>query len=91
MTSSVSSTSPSTTTSGTACTGSSTAAPALVGFVTDGLNATLGSYLAGGLPLHRFAWELAARIDTLAELAAPAHTVTRLRWTTAPSRTCTPS
>jgi hypothetical protein len=30
--------------------------------------------------LRRFAWELAARIDTLAGLDAPARTVTRLRW-----------
>jgi hypothetical protein len=55
-------------------------APALVWFVTEGLSATIDSYLSGRLPLQRFAWELAARIDTLAGLDAPARTVTRLRW-----------
>jgi SRSO17 transposase len=56
--------------------------PALVRFVTDGLTATLESYRAGQLPLHRFVWELTTRIDTLDELAG-AHArraVTRLRW-----------
>lgn len=70
----------STSTSTSTTPASSNSAPALVRFVTDGLNATLDSYLSGGLPLQRFAWELAARIDTLAELDAPARTVTRLRW-----------
>jgi hypothetical protein len=54
--------------------------PALVRFVTDGLTATLDSYRAGQLPLHRFVWELTARVDTLDGLAAPARAVTRLRW-----------
>lgn len=57
-----------------------TTVPALVRFVADGLNATLDSYLSGYLPLQRFVWELAVRIDTLAGLDAPARTVTRLRW-----------
>lgn len=48
--------------------------------MTEGLSATIDSYLGGGLPLQRFAWELAARIDALAGLDAPARTVTRLRW-----------
>jgi hypothetical protein len=55
-------------------------APALVRFVTDGLLATIDSYLVGGLPLHRLARELPARIDVLAELHPPARTLTRLRW-----------
>jgi hypothetical protein len=53
---------------------------ALVRFVTTGLCATIDSHLAGELPLHRFAWELQNRIDSLAELSAPGRTVTRLRW-----------
>ena len=52
----------------------------LLRFVTDGLMATIDSYLAGSLPLHRFAWELSARVDTLASLDAPSRTLTRLRW-----------
>lgn len=81
MNSFVSSTSTSPTSTGTSvATPMSATAPALVRFVTDGLNATIDSYLGGGLPLQRFAWELAARIDTLAGLDAPARTVTRLRW-----------
>lgn len=55
-------------------------AASLVRFVIDGLNATLDAYLSEALSLQRFVWELAARIDTLAELDAPARTVTRLRW-----------
>jgi hypothetical protein len=54
--------------------------PALVRFVTDGLAATLDSYRAGQLPLHRFVWELTARVETLDGLAAPTRAVTRLRW-----------
>ncbi|HEY9414498.1 MAG TPA: hypothetical protein VIQ30_07055 [Pseudonocardia sp.] len=54
--------------------------PALVRFVTDGLLATIEAYRIGTLPLHRFAWELDTRIDTLAGLAAPTRVVTRLRW-----------
>jgi hypothetical protein len=57
----------------------STASP-LIRFVTDGLLATVESYRAGSLPLHRFAWELRTRIDSLAELDPPSRTVTRLRW-----------
>jgi hypothetical protein len=53
---------------------------ALIRFVTDGLVATLDSYRAGQLPLHRFVWELAARTDTLAELHPASRAVTRLRW-----------
>jgi hypothetical protein len=56
------------------------ATPALVRFVSEGLAATIDSYLSGRLSLRRFASELAARIDTLAGLDAPARTVTRLRW-----------
>ena len=52
----------------------------LLRFVTDGLTATIDSYLAGTLPLHRFAWELSARVDTLSSLDAPTRTLTRLRW-----------
>ena len=52
----------------------------LIRFVTDGLLATIDSYRAGSLPLHRFAWELRTRIDSLAELDPPSRTVTRLRW-----------
>ena len=37
-------------------------------FVTDGLRETIDSYTAGALPLHRFAWELDARLSTLSEL-----------------------
>lgn len=54
--------------------------PALVRFVTDGLLATIEAYRCGTLPLHRFAWELDARITTLATLSAPSRVVTRLRW-----------
>lgn len=39
-------------------------------FVIDGLRQTLDSYTRHTLPLHRFAWELHTRIDTLAELTA---------------------
>jgi hypothetical protein len=53
---------------------------ALIRFVADGLVATVDSYRAGQLPLHRFAWELAARTDTLAELHPASRAVTRLRW-----------
>jgi hypothetical protein len=52
----------------------------LVRFVTDGLLATIESYRAGQLPLHRFTWELHSRIDTLSELSADRLTLTRLRW-----------
>jgi hypothetical protein len=54
--------------------------PALIRFVTDGLVATLDSYRTGRLPLHRFAWGLSARTDTLAELHPGSRAVTRLRW-----------
>lgn len=37
-------------------------------FVADGLRATIDSYAAGELPLHRFVWELNSRLATLAEL-----------------------
>lgn len=53
---------------------------ALTRFVTNGLLGTIDSYQAGNLPLHRFAWELHTRIDTLSELAPPSRIVTRLRW-----------
>jgi hypothetical protein len=53
---------------------------ALLRFVTDGLLATIDSYRLGQLPLHRFAWELHTRIDSLAELDPPSRTLTRLRW-----------
>ena len=59
---------------------SAVVSPALVRFVTDGLTATLESYRAGQLPLHRFVWELTARVETLDGLAAPTRAVTRLRW-----------
>lgn len=39
-------------------------------FVADGLRDTIDSYATGGLPLHRFAWELDTRLRTLAELTA---------------------
>jgi len=42
-------------------------------FVTDGLRATIDSYTAGTLPLHRFVWELDSRLDTLAELTGLPH------------------
>jgi len=42
-------------------------------FVTDGLRATIDSYATGTLPLHRFAWELDSRLDTLAELTGLPH------------------
>jgi len=50
-------------------------------FVTDGLRATIDSYTAGTLPLHRFAWELDSRLATLAELTGLPHyrTLTALR------------
>lgn len=57
-----------------------TGSPALVRYVTDGLLATIEAYRTGTLPLHRFAWELAARIDSLSELDPPALVLTRLRW-----------
>jgi len=38
-------------------------------FVADGLRATIDSYAAGTLPLHRFAWELDSRLTTLSELS----------------------
>jgi hypothetical protein len=38
-------------------------------FVADGLRATIDSYAAGTLPLHRFTWELDSRLTTLAELS----------------------
>jgi hypothetical protein len=59
---------------------STSAGSTLVRFVTDGLLATIDCYRAGSLPLHRFAWELRTRIDSLAELDPPARTLTRLRW-----------
>lgn len=40
----------------------------LIRFVTDGLRDTIDSFAAGALPLHRFAWELRSRLDSLAEL-----------------------
>jgi hypothetical protein len=52
----------------------------LLRFVTDGLMASIDCYLAGTLPLHRFAWELSARVESLASLGAPSRTLTRLRW-----------
>lgn len=54
--------------------------PPLLHFVTAGLLDTVGSFRAGALPLHRFAWELRTRVDALAELGPPARTLTRLRW-----------
>jgi hypothetical protein len=74
------STTPTSTSTGAAA--SADLSPALVRFVTDGLTATLDSYRAGHLPLHRFVWELTTRIDTLDGLPAPTRTVTRLRWIT---------
>jgi hypothetical protein len=38
-------------------------------FVADGLRATIDSYAAGTLPLHRFVWELDSRLTTLSELS----------------------
>jgi hypothetical protein len=52
----------------------------LIRFVTDGLIATIDSYRATQLPLHRLTWELNSRIDTLAELHPATRTLTRLRW-----------
>jgi hypothetical protein len=52
----------------------------LIRFVTDGLIATIDSYRATQLPLHRLAWELDSRIDTLAELHPATRILTRLRW-----------
>jgi hypothetical protein len=40
----------------------------LIRFVTDGLRDTIDSFATGALPLHRFAWELQSRLDSLAEL-----------------------
>jgi hypothetical protein len=37
-------------------------------FVIAGLRDTLDCYIAGTLPLHRFAWELDSRLTALAEL-----------------------
>lgn len=37
-------------------------------FVTDGLRETIDYYSAGDLPMHRFAWELQVRLDTLCDL-----------------------
>ena len=42
-------------------------------FVADGLRATIDSYAAGELPLHRFAWELNSRLATLADLTGLPH------------------
>ena len=42
-------------------------------FVTDGLHDTISCYIAGTLPLHRFAWELDSRLATLAELTGLPH------------------
>ena len=42
-------------------------------FVTDGIRAALDAHTSGTLPLHRLAWELDARIATLAELTALPH------------------
>ena len=42
-------------------------------FVTDGLRDTIDSYATGGLPLHRFVWELDSRLTTLAELTGLPH------------------
>lgn len=52
--------------------------PALARYVTDGLLATIESYRSGTLPLHRFAWELAVRMDVLAALDPAAVTDPRL-------------
>ena len=40
----------------------------LIRFVTDGLRDTIDSFAAGALPLHRFAWELRSRLDSLSGL-----------------------
>lgn len=40
----------------------------LIRFVADGLCDTIDSFAAGALPLHRLAWELRSRLDSLAEL-----------------------
>jgi hypothetical protein len=40
----------------------------LIRFVTDGLRDTIDSFATGALPLHRFAWEMQSRLDSLAEL-----------------------
>lgn len=71
---------PSPSTSSSATTDRAADSPALVRFVTDGLLATIEAYRSGTLPLHRFAWELHARITTLAGLSAPTRLVTRLHW-----------
>lgn len=69
-------------TSPTSTVAAAPAAAALVRFVIDGLAATVDSFRAAQLPLHRFSWELTARITTLDELTAPParRAVTRLRW-----------
>lgn len=56
------------------------ASTAVLRFAVTGLRAATDSYLAGDLPLHRFAWELRIRVDALAELTPPTRTLTRLRW-----------
>lgn len=40
----------------------------LIRFVVDGLRDTIASFAAGTLPLHRLAWELQSRLDSLADL-----------------------
>ncbi|WP_028927960.1 hypothetical protein [Pseudonocardia acaciae] len=40
----------------------------LIRFVTDGLRDTIDSFATGALPLHRFAWEVQSRLDSLADL-----------------------
>jgi hypothetical protein len=57
-----------------------TPSPALARFVTGGLLDTVESFRLGTLPLHRFAWELRTRIDSLAGLMPSTRTLTRLRW-----------
>ena len=42
-------------------------------FVINGLRDTVASYADRTLPLHRFAWELNARISTLSELTGLPH------------------
>jgi hypothetical protein len=42
-------------------------------FVTDGLRDTIDAYTTATLPLHRFAWELDSRLDTLTELTGLPH------------------
>ena len=42
-------------------------------FVTDGLRDTVDSYATGGLPLHRFVWELDSRLTALTELTGLPH------------------